>query len=59
MEDVVAVDVEQGVEQLLDDALDFGEGELDLLTAEESCHVVLTELQHEIDTAFVSIVRRG
>ena len=59
VENVVAVDVEEGVEQLLDDALDLGQGELDFLTAQESRHVVLAELQHQIYAPLVSVVRCG
>lgn len=52
---LVSVDVVQSIEQHLHDLLDLGQGELDVGIAQQPSQVVLTEVKHQVDAAFVSV----
>lgn len=55
---LVPVDVVQSVEQHLHHLLDLRQGELDVGIAQEAGQVVLTEVKHQVDAAFVAVVQR-
>lgn len=53
---LVSVDVVQSVEQHLHDLLDLCECKLYIGVAQQPGQVVLTEVKHQVDAAFVSVV---
>ena len=55
MQDLVAVDVVQAVHQLLHHLLDLRQGEDDVVVAKQSCQVMLTELEHQVESALVAV----
>ena len=56
MEDFVSMDEEEGIEELLHDLLDLSQGEMELTTLQQASEIMLTEVQHQVDTALVTIV---
>ena len=52
---LVSVDVVQSIEQHLHDLLDLCQGELNVGVAQQPGQVVLTEVKHQVDAAFVSV----
>lgn len=55
MPHLVSVDVVQSIEQHLHDLLDFCQGELYISIAQQASQVMLTEVKHQVDAAFVSV----
>lgn len=55
MPHLVSVDVVQSIEQHLHDLLDLCQGELYIGIAEQPSQVMLTEVKHQVDAAFVSV----
>jgi len=49
------VDVVQPVEQHLHDLLDLCQRELHIRVAQQPGQVVLTEVEHQVDAAFISV----
>ena len=49
------MDVVQSVEQHLHDLLNLCQGELDVSVTQQASQVVLTEVKHQVDAAFVSV----
>lgn len=56
---LVPVDVIESIEEHLHDLLDLGQGELDICVAQQPCQVMLTEVKHQVDVAFVSVELSG
>lgn len=52
---LVSVDIVQSIEQHLHDLLDLCKGELDIGVAQQPSQVMLTEVKHQVDAAFVSV----
>lgn len=52
---LISVDVVQSIKQHLHDLLDFCQGELYIGITQQSSQVVLTEVKHQVDAAFVPI----
>lgn len=52
---LVSVDVVQSIEQHLHDLLDLCQGELHIGIAQQPGQVMLTEVKHQVDAAFVSV----
>lgn len=55
MPHLVSMDVVQSIEQHLHDLLDLCQGELYIGIAQQPGQVVLTEVKHQVDAAFVSV----
>lgn len=55
MSRLVSVDVVQSIEQHLHDLLDLCQGELYIGITQQPGQVVLTEVKHQVDAAFVSV----
>ena len=56
---LVPVDVIKAIEQHLHDLLDFCQGELYIGVAQQPGQVMLTEVKHQVDAAFVSVELSG
>lgn len=52
---LVPVDVVQSVEQHLHNLFDLCQGEFYIGVAQQPCQVVLAEIKHQVDAAFVSV----
>jgi len=58
MENSIAVDEEEGIEELRHDGLDLREREFHFLAAKQSCKVMLAKFTNKVNAFFVSAVRR-
>ena len=50
------MDEEEGIEELLHDLLDLSQGKMELTTFQQASQIMLTEVQHQVDTPLVTIV---
>ena len=51
------MDEEESIEKLLNELFDLSQGEVNLSTLQQTGQIMLTKIQHQINTAFITIVR--